>query len=206
MHVRKKILTKYRIITSKSSADLLMPRTTWFTAFVRCNTKHIYKSKIKSKKKLNCDRETCNQSVEFHNGSGRTDCIPRQTRNFIKLEMAKNSFHTLQPGIFRVLKNKLTLFILKQSHTLIDQKIADFLCQCYWEIQSNSFWGQPRQTFDRFVHNFRISFFETEAKENCFWSPQLCCQNQKLIGLIQEHNRNRRLCHKERGSFKGFDR
>lgn len=89
MHVRKKILTKYRIITSKSSADLLMPRTTWFTAFVRCNTKHIYKSKIRSKKKLNWDRETCNQSVEFHNGSGRTDCIPRQTTNFIKLEMAK---------------------------------------------------------------------------------------------------------------------
>lgn len=96
-----------------------MPRTTWFTAFVRCNTKHIYKSKIRSKKKLNCDRETCNQSVEFHNGSGRTDCVPRQTTNFIKLEMAKNSFQTLQPAIFRVLKNKLPLYVLKQfSHIL----------------------------------------------------------------------------------------
>lgn len=118
MHVRKKILTKYRIITSKSSADLLMPKTTWFTAFVRCNTKYIYKSKIRSKKKLNCDRETCNQSVEFHNESGRTDCIPWQTTKFIKLEIANNSFHTLQPAIFRVLKNKLTLLILKKfSHT-----------------------------------------------------------------------------------------
>ena len=102
-------------------------------------------------------------------------------------------------------KTNLPSSYSNNSHTHIDQKIADFLCQCYWEIQSNSFWGQPRQTFDRFVHNFRISFFETEAKENCFWSPQLCCQNQKLIGLIQKHNRNQRLCHKERGSFKGFD-
>ena len=67
------------------------------------------------------------------------------------------------------------------------------------------FLGTAGQTFDRFVHNFRISFFEAEAQENCFWPPQLCCQNQKLIGLIQEHNRNQRLCHKERGSFKGFD-
>ena len=117
MHVRRE--KKQNItITSKSSAVLLMPRTTWFTAFVRCNTKHIYKSKIRSKKKLNCDRETCNQSVKFHSGSGRTDCIPWQTTKFIKLEMANNSFCTLQPAIFRVLKNKLTLLILKQfSHT-----------------------------------------------------------------------------------------
>ena len=80
MHVRRE--KKQNItITSKSSAVLLMPRTTWFTAFVRCNTKHIYKSKIKSKKKLNCVKEACNQSVEFHNGSGRNE---QQTSSNLK--------------------------------------------------------------------------------------------------------------------------
>ena len=91
-------------------------------------------------------------------------------------------------------KTNLPSSYSNNSHTHIDQKIADLLCQCYWEIQSNSFWGQPRQILDRFVHNFRISFFETEAQENCFWPPQLCCQNQKLIGLIQEHDRGIKDC------------
>ena len=157
MHVRRE--KKQNItITSKSSAVLLMPRTTWFTAFVRCNTKHIYKSKIKSKKKLNCVKEACNQSVEFHNGSGRNE---QQTSS--NLKWLKTVFKHSNQLSSECSKTNLPSSYSNNSHTLIDQKIADFLCQCYWEIQSNSFWGKPWQILDRFIHNFRISFFETEA-------------------------------------------
>ena len=119
--------------------------------------------------------------------------------------MAKNSFQTLQPAIFRVLKNKLPLYVLKQFSHILTKRLLIYYVNVTGKFSQTVFGDSfSKSLIDLFTTSGFLSLRQKHRKI-VSGHPSCVAKNQKLIGLIQEHNRNQRLCHKERGSFKGFD-